>query len=48
MPESIKNIFNTVVYQNTVWMIILSVLIFLILYFVVNILLKKLDSEKLL
>ena len=44
MPESIMNIFNTVVYQNTIWMIIISVLIFLILYFVVNIFLKKLDS----
>lgn len=44
MPDSIANITNRVIYQNTVWMIILSVLIFLILYFVVNILLKKLDS----
>lgn len=46
MPESIANITNRVIYGNTVWMIILSVLIFLILYFVVNILLKKLDSLK--
>ena len=46
MAESIKNIFNTVIYQNTVWMIILSILIFLFLYFIVNFLLKKLDSEK--
>ncbi len=46
MLDSVKNITNTVIYWNTVWMIILSVLIFLILYFVVNILLKKLDSLK--
>ena len=46
MLDSVKDITNTVIYWNTVWMIILSVLIFLILYFVVNILLKKLDSLK--
>ena len=44
MPDSIKNIMNTVIYWNTIWMIILSILIFLILYFIVNLLLKKLDS----
>ena len=44
MPESIKNIMNTVIYWNTVWMLMISVLLFLILYFVVNFLLKKLDS----
>ncbi len=46
MLDSVKNVTNTVIYWNTVWMIILSVLIFFILYFVVNILLKKLDSLK--
>ena len=35
---------NTVVYWNTIWMIILSILIFVILYFVVDLFLKKLDS----
>ena len=44
MPDSISNIMNTVVYWNTIWMIVLSVLIFVILYFVVNLFLKKLDS----
>ncbi len=44
MPDSITNITNTVIYWNTIWMIILSILIFLILYFIVNLLLKKLDS----
>ena len=46
MPESIKNIFNTVIYQNTVWQIIVSILIFIVLYLIVDFLLKKLDSEK--
>ena len=44
MPDSIINITNTVVYGNTIWMIILSILIFLILFFTINLLLKKLDS----
>ena len=44
MSESISNIMNTVVYWNTIWMIVLSVLIFVILYFVVDLFLKKLDS----
>jgi len=46
MPESISNIMNTVVYWNTIWMIVLSILIFVILYFVVDLFLKKLDAEK--
>ena len=44
MPDSISNIMNTVVYWNTIWMIVLSILIFVILYFVVDLFLKKLDS----
>lgn len=44
MLESIKNIMNTVFYWNTIWKIILSIMIFLILYFTINVLLKKLDS----
>ena len=44
MPESIKNILNTVIYQNTIWQILISLVVFLILFFIVNILLKKLDS----
>ena len=44
MIESIKNIMNTVFYWNTIWKIILSIMIFLILYFTINVLLKKLDS----
>jgi len=44
MPESITNITNTVIYWNTIWMIILSILIFVVLYFVIDLLLKKLDS----
>ena len=44
MVDSMINILNTVIYHNTVWMIILSVLIFLILYFFINLLLKKLDN----
>ncbi len=44
MPDSIKSVMNTVIYWNTIWMIILSILIFLVLYFIVNLLLKKLDS----
>ena len=44
MSESIVNIMNTVVYWNTIWMIVFSVLIFLILYFIINTFLKKLDS----
>ena len=43
MPDSISNILNTVVYWNTIWMIVLSILIFVILYFVVDLFLKKLD-----
>ena len=27
MPESIKNIFNTTIYQNTIWQIVVSILI---------------------
>ena len=46
MPDFITNITNRVVYGNTIWMIILSILIFLVLYFFINLLLKKLDSEK--
>jgi len=46
MSEFIKNLMNTVVFWNTVWVMILSVLIFVILYFVVDLLLKKLDLEK--
>ena len=46
MPESIRNIMNTVVYWNTIWVIILSVLIFVVLYLFVDLLLKKLDAEK--
>lgn len=44
MPDSISNITNTVIYGNTIWMIILSILVFVVLYFVVDLLLKKLDS----
>ena len=44
MSDSISNIMNTVVYWNTIWMIVLSILIFVILYFVVDLFLKKLDS----
>jgi len=44
MPDFITNITNRVVYWNTIWMIILSILIFLVLYFFINLLLKKLDS----
>lgn len=46
MLDFITNITNKVVYWNTIWMIILSILIFLVLYFFINLLLKKLDSEK--
>ena len=46
MPEFITNLMNTVIYWNTIWMIILSVFIFLVLYLVVDLLLKKLDLEK--
>ena len=46
MSEFIKNLMNTVVFWNTVWVMILSVLIFVILYFVIDLLLKKLDAEK--
>ena len=46
MLEFIKNAMNTVIFWNTIWMIIVSVLIFLILYFSINFLLKKLDSLK--
>ena len=46
MPDSIPNILNTVIYQNTVWMVILSVLVFVVLYFLVDLFLKKLDLEK--
>jgi small-conductance mechanosensitive channel len=46
MPDFITNITNRVVYGNTIWMIILSILIFLVLYFFINLLLKKLDLEK--
>ena len=46
MSEFVKNLMNTVVFWNTVWVMILSVLIFVILYFVVDLLLKKLDLEK--
>ena len=46
MQESIKNILNTVIYQNTIWQILISLVVFLILFFTINILLKKLDSEK--
>ena len=46
MPESITNLMNTVVYWNTIWMIILSIFIFLVLYLIVDLLLKKLDLEK--
>ena len=44
MLDSLKDIMNIVIYWNTIWMIILSVLIFMILYFIVNLFLKKLDS----
>ena len=44
MPDFITNITNRVVYGNTIWMIILSILIFLVLFFFINLLLKKLDS----
>ena len=44
MTNFITNITNRVVYWNTIWMIILSILIFLVLYFFINLLLKKLDS----
>ena len=44
MPDFISNITNRVIYWNTVWMIVLSVLIFLVLYLFINLLLKKLDS----
>lgn len=43
MPDSIVNITNKVIYWNTIWMIVLSILIFLILYFIIDLLLKKLD-----
>jgi len=46
MTDFITNITNRVVYWNTIWMIILSILIFLVLYFFINLLLKKLDLEK--
>ena len=46
MPDSIANVMNTVVYWNTIWMIILSILIFVVLYFCVDILLKKLEWLK--
>ena len=46
MSDSISNIMNTVIYWNTIWMIVLSILIFVILYFVVDLFLKKLDAEK--
>ena len=44
MSESIKNIMNTVVYWNTIWMIIVAILIFIFLYLIIDFLLKKLDS----
>lgn len=43
MRDSIKNILNTVVFQNTIWQIIVSILIFLVLFVVVNYLLNKLN-----
>ena len=46
MPDSIANVMNTVVYWNTIWMIILLILIFVVLYFCVDILLKKLEWLK--
>ena len=46
MQESIKNILNTVIFQNTIWQILISLVVFLILFFIVNILLKKLDQVK--
>jgi len=46
MSESITNLMNTVVYWNTIWMIIVAILIFIFLYLIIDLLLKKLDLEK--
>lgn len=44
MRDSIKNVLNLVIFQNTIWQILISLVVFLILFFTVNILLKKLNS----
>ena len=46
MRDSIKNVLNIVIFQNTIWQILISLIVFLILFFSINTLLKKLDSIK--
>ena len=46
MPDSIQKILDTDFYWNTVQQILISVLIFLVLFFLVNFLLKRLDKIK--
>ena len=44
MPDSTQNILDIVIYWNTLRQIIISILIFILLYFIIDFLLKKLDS----
>ena len=44
--NKISSFFSVVLYWNTIWQIFVSIIIFIILFFTINLLLKKLDSLK--